>query len=143
MVYLPDRVTELRGTIVDYPMPEPIAAGRWMLETLSNIVVQVRSASGLAGTGYAFVFRNADAQTILSAICSLRELVIGHDPMDTVGLHAQLRAGANFVGAAGAAMSALGAIDLAMWDLKGKLLDKPVHVLLGLPRTGACALLYG
>jgi L-alanine-DL-glutamate epimerase-like enolase superfamily enzyme len=126
-----DRITEMRAAIIEYPMPEPVAAGRWILETLCNVVVCIKSASSFAGMGYAFVFRNSDAQTILSAVSSLRDLVIGRDPMNTIGVHNDLRAGANFVGAGGPAMSAIGAIDLAMWDLKGKLLDRPVHVLLG------------
>jgi L-alanine-DL-glutamate epimerase-like enolase superfamily enzyme len=130
-----DPVVELRAAIVEYPMPEPVAAGLWMLETICNVVVQIRSASGVSGFGYAFVFRNADAQTILAAISSLRELVVGQDPMNTVGLHTDLRAGANFVGAGGPVMSAIGAIDLAVWDLKGKLLDMPVHALLGSTKT--------
>jgi len=133
--YKSDHIIELRAAIVEFPMPEPVAAGRWVLATLCNIVVLVRSASGSEGMGYAFVFRNGDAQTILAAVSSLRELVIGRDPMDTLTLQSDLRAGANFVGVGGPSMSAIGAIDLAIWDLKAKLLESPVHVVLGSTKT--------
>lgn len=130
-----DAIVELRAAVVQSPMPEPVAAGLWLLENIYNVVVEVRSASRLSGIGYAFVFRKPDAETILSAVSSFRELVINRDPLDNVRLHADLRAAANFVGASGAAMSAIGAIDLAIWDLKGNLLEVPVHSLLGSSQT--------
>ena len=130
-----DSIVELRSAIVGYPMPEPIAAGRWLLETVYAILAEIRSVSGSSGIGYAFVFRKADAQIILAAIQAFQEVVIGRDPMDSISLHADLRAAANFVGATGAAMSGIGAIDLAIWDLKGKLLHVPVHTLLGSTKT--------
>jgi L-alanine-DL-glutamate epimerase-like enolase superfamily enzyme len=135
MKYKNDSIVELRSAIVSYPMPEPVAAGRWLLETVYNIMAEVRSASGSSGIGYAFVFRKGDAEIILAALRAFQEVVLGGDPMDSVSLHADLRAAANFVGATGAAMSAIGAIDLAIWDLKGKLLKIPVHTLLGSTKT--------
>jgi len=130
-----DSIVELRSAIVGCALPEPIAAGRWLLETAYNVLAEVRSVSGSSGIGYAFVFRKADAQIILAAVQAFQEVVLGRDPMDSLSLHADLRAAANFVGATGAAMSAIGAIDLAIWDLKGKLLDVPVHTLLGSTKT--------
>ena len=135
MKYKDDSIVDLRAAIVSYPMPEPVAAGRWLLENVHNVLVAVRSASGSLGIGYAFVFREEDAQIILAAIHAFQKEVIGRNPMDSLSLHAALRATANFVGASGAALSAIGAIDLAIWDLKGKLLDMPVHALLGSTRT--------
>lgn len=135
MKYKNDSIVELRVGIVNFPMPEPVAAGRWLLEDVYNIVTEVRSASGSSGIGYAFVFRKADAQTILAAVSSFREIVLDRDPFDNIRLYADLRAAANFIGASGAAMSAIGAIDLAIWDLKGKLLKVPVHALLGSVET--------
>jgi L-alanine-DL-glutamate epimerase-like enolase superfamily enzyme len=135
MNYKDDSIVELSAAIVSYPMPEPVAAGRWRLETVYNVMTAVRSASGSLGIGYAFVFRKEDAQIILAAVRAFQEEVIGRNPMDSLSLHAALRATANFVGASGAAVSAIGAIDLAIWDLKGKLLHMPVHALLGSTKT--------
>ncbi|MCX5907544.1 MAG: mandelate racemase/muconate lactonizing enzyme family protein, partial [Deltaproteobacteria bacterium] len=95
----------------------------------------VRSNTGAYGFGYAFVFREADGQTILSAVQGLREVLMTRDPLDTMALHGDLRAAINFIGAGGPAMSAVGAIDLALWDLKGRLLETSVHALLGSGKT--------
>ena len=104
-----DSIVELRAAVVRSPMPEPVTAGRWLLETIHNVMVQVRSASGAWGIGYAFVFSDGHAQIILSAVRAFQEMLVGRDPMDSLSLHADLRAAANFVGAGGPAMSAIGA----------------------------------
>lgn len=129
-----DSIQEMRAALVPIVLPEPFAAGRWVLDAVINVVVGLKSASGRWGFGYAFVFRDEDGQTILAAMNALREATLGKDPLGSTGLHADLRAAANFVGASGAAMSAIGALDLALWDLKGRMLDLPVHALLGSDR---------
>jgi len=135
MRYQGDPIAELKAGIVPIGLPEVFAAGRWQIDTVFNVVTRVRSSSGASGYGYAFVFRQADAQTILSAVSAFRDTMIGRDPLESVNLHEDLRATANFVGASGAAMSAIGAIDLAIWDLKGRLMEVPVHSLLGSVNT--------
>jgi mandelate racemase len=130
-----DLIEELKTAVVTIPLAEPFAAGRWRLDAVFNIVVQVKSSSGALGYGYAFVFRQADAQTILSAVLAFSDIVENSNPLDSAHLHENLTSAANWVGASGAAMSAIGAIDLAVWDLKGKLLGVPVHALLGSTKT--------
>lgn len=130
-----DRIVDFRAAVVSIPTPEPFACGRWILEDCNNVVVAVKSASGSWGFGYAFVFRKSDGETILSAINGLRDVVIDRDPLDTTAIHVDLRAGINFLGPGGPAMSAVGAIDLALWDLKGHILGASVHALLGSTNT--------
>jgi L-alanine-DL-glutamate epimerase-like enolase superfamily enzyme len=130
-----DRITELRAGIVAIPTPEPFACGRWVLKDCINVFAAVKSASGSWGFGYAFVFRKVDGETVLSAVNGLRDVVLERDPLDTNAIHVDLRAGINFLGPGGPAMSAVGAIDLALWDLKGKILKAPVHALLGSTKT--------
>jgi L-alanine-DL-glutamate epimerase-like enolase superfamily enzyme len=130
-----DRITDFRVAVVSLPTPEPFACGRWILEECHNVVVGLQSASGAWGLGYAFVFRKSDAETIRTTIQGLREVAIDRDPFDTLAIHADLRAGINFLGPGGPALSAVGAIDLALWDLKGHILGSSVHALLGSAKT--------
>ncbi len=63
------------------------------------------------------------------------ELVVGRDPLDNVEIWRGCRRRAWWYGNRGGVSSfALSAIDIALWDLKGKLLGVPVTQLLG----GAC-----
>ena len=57
--------------------------------------------------------------------------LIGADPLDHALLHDQLLHRLAKLGPEGALSGALAAIDLALWDLKGKLLGLPIYKLLG------------
>lgn len=62
---------------------------------------------------------------------SLSAVLLGQDPSDPVALWHQMYDSTDYVGRRGLAMHAIGGIDLALWDLKGKIEGKPVHELLG------------
>ncbi|HEY2468170.1 MAG TPA: mandelate racemase/muconate lactonizing enzyme family protein [Terracidiphilus sp.] len=62
---------------------------------------------------------------------SLSAVLLGQDPSDPVALWHRMYDSTDYVGRRGLAMHAIGGIDLALWDLKGKIEGKPVHELLG------------
>src|SRR5215469_14687718 len=57
--------------------------------------------------------------------------VIGADPLDHAVLHDGLLHKFAKLGPEGALSGALAAVDIAFWDLKGKLLGQPIYKLLG------------
>jgi L-alanine-DL-glutamate epimerase-like enolase superfamily enzyme len=61
----------------------------------------------------------------------LAEMLIGEDPLDPQRLWRKMYSGSKMTGRRGAVICAMGAIDMALWDLKGKALRKPIHELLG------------
>ena len=61
------------------------------------------------------------------------ELLVGQNPMATEKLWDMMRRSSSQYGTAGIASYAISALDNAIWDLKGKLLEKPVYELLGGP----------
>ena len=64
-------------------------------------------------------------------------MLIGQDPMDVEGLWDRLYVGSAMNGRCGVVVNAIGALDIALHDLRGKALGKPCHELLGgEPRTG-------
>ena len=69
-------------------------------------------------------------QPIAACIERFSELIIGEDPMRTEHLW-QIMARASFFPADRINAAAISAIDLALWDLKGKLLGQPVYNLIG------------
>jgi L-rhamnonate dehydratase len=62
---------------------------------------------------------------------SLKEVLIGCDPSDPVELWQRMYESTDYVGRRGLVMHAIGGVDLALWDLQGKIEGKPVHELLG------------
>jgi L-alanine-DL-glutamate epimerase-like enolase superfamily enzyme len=61
----------------------------------------------------------------------LAEMLIGADPMEPEMLWQKLYSGSKMTGRRGAVICAIGALDMALWDLKAKVLGKPVCELLG------------
>ena len=66
-----------------------------------------------------------------SFVDNLKPYVIGEDPLDSEKIWEKMYWGCLGGGRRGAAISAISAIDVAIWDLKGKILNQPVHKLLG------------
>ena len=61
----------------------------------------------------------------------LAQMLIGADPLDVEALWEKLYIGSAMNGRRGAVIHAIGALDMALHDLRGKALGKPCHELLG------------
>jgi L-alanine-DL-glutamate epimerase-like enolase superfamily enzyme len=61
----------------------------------------------------------------------LQEMLLGADPMQPEAIWERLYRGSKMTGRRGALICALGAIDMALWDIKGQALGVPVACLLG------------
>jgi D-galactarolactone cycloisomerase len=109
------------------PQPKFAGEGRAAFETL---LVKVETDSGIVGWGEAFPHR------IWPAVKSLLESLIapacvGADPTDISGLMGMLMRRVYGVGRAGPVMYALSGLDIALWDIVGKVANMPVYRLLG------------
>jgi L-alanine-DL-glutamate epimerase-like enolase superfamily enzyme len=61
----------------------------------------------------------------------LASLLIGENPLEPERLWYKMYRGSIYYGRRGAAMQAISAIDIALWDIAGKFYQQPVCVLLG------------
>ena len=62
---------------------------------------------------------------------SMKDILIGKDPLNIQERWEELYEGTAMTGRRGAGVNAIGAIDMALWDIKGKYENKPVYQLLG------------
>ncbi len=92
------------------------------------LFVVVDAGDGLYGVGEAGL--TGRELSVMGAIDHLRPLLIGQDPMRTEHLW-QLLSRGGFFPHGRVIGSAIAAIDIALWDLKGKALGVPVYDLLG------------
>ena len=101
-----------------------------------NCVIVVHTDDGLTGIGETESMAPAIQAIIAgpsahSHARALKELLIGQDPSDPDALWQRMYESTDYVGRRGLVMHAIGGIDLALWDLKGKIEGKPIHALLG------------
>jgi galactonate dehydratase len=91
------------------------------------LLVQVRTDAGITGTGEAGLW--AHHRTVHTAIEDLAEYFVGQDPTRIDHHYQAVTRNAHFGGPV--LHAALSSIDIALWDILGKSLDRPVHQLLG------------
>jgi L-alanine-DL-glutamate epimerase-like enolase superfamily enzyme len=91
-------------------------------------LVEVHTDTGLCGLGSAYTLP-ALAHVVVKE--QLEPLLRGREADDIESLWNLMYRATRWYGRKGAAMSALGAVDTALWDLRGKRLGKPVWELLG------------
>lgn len=97
--------------------------------TTSMCLVELETRSGLQGHGLTYL---SDGSVIAEAINTVAApVVIGQDPMANEKIWRDLYWTMTAAGQSGYACHAISAIDLAIWDIKGKLLDTPIWRLLG------------
>ncbi|MBN1247324.1 MAG: mandelate racemase/muconate lactonizing enzyme family protein, partial [Anaerolineae bacterium] len=91
----------------------------------------VGTDAGIQGVGEAFYF--GGPSTIVAQLIDhgLGPLIIGCDPFDTGVIWDMLYNWTRDQGQKGLTISAISAVDIALWDIKGKALGLPVHKLLG------------
>lgn len=92
------------------------------------VFVKVITDSGLYGVGEATL--EMKELTVLQAINELKRYLIGKDPHNIEAIWHDCYRDAYWRGGV-VLMSALAAVDMALWDIKGKDLDVPVYQLLG------------
>ena len=124
-------VRSLRVSAYTVPTDAPESDGTIEWDSTTIVLVEV-AAAGKTGLGYSYA-HSASAHLIES---KLRELVEGKDALDIPSIALALRVSVRNIGAPGIASTAISAIDNALWDLKGLLLDLPLASLLGRVREG-------
>ena len=92
------------------------------------LTCEVESEDGTVGIGNAALAPNL----VKAAIDEwYAPMVIGEDPFDYAYIWEKMYRRSHAWGRKGIGMTAISAIDIAIWDLMGKLVDKPVFKLLG------------
>ena len=99
-------------------------------EGRESIFIEVLTDNGLKGLGEVGVARMGKA--VIAAIEHLEERLIGEDPWESEKLW-QIMFRGNFFPPGVIYSSAISAIDIALWDLKGKSVNMPLYKLLGGP----------
>ncbi len=124
--------------VAAYTVPTDAPEGDGTLAWDSTTLILVRvSAGGETGTGWTY------GPTACATIAEqkLRDVVTGTDAFDVVGTNLQMRRAVRNAGLPGVCAMAISAVDVALWDLKARLLGLPLHRLLG--TAGAEVHVYG
>src|SRR6476646_846119 len=112
------------------PTDSPESDGTLEWDSTTMVLVEV-SAGGQTGLGYTY----ADGSVAALIASKLLPLLDDHDPMSPPATWERMRVELRNAGLLGAGAMAISAVDIALWDLKAKLLG--VCVADALPRFRA------
>jgi L-rhamnonate dehydratase len=125
------KITAVEPIHLRVPVVEAIPDG-----TLDVLVVLIHTDAGLTGIG------EVTSQSYVCKACfeaprsaarrhGLTSILLGEDPTDVERLWEKMYYETNRYGRRGAAIHAISGADIALWDLKGKIEDKPIYELFG------------
>ncbi len=129
-------IERIQVSVYTVPTATPESDGTLQWDRTSLVLVEVL-AGGKQGIGYSY----ANVATAHLIDESLAPLLIGHDALASGGAWRRMLEQIRNLGRPGISSMAIAAVDNALWDLKGKLLNVSVASLLGLVRTHIMA--YG
>lgn len=126
------RITSVECHVLLQPTYDITAAS----SAQDDIIVEIHTDEGVTGIG------ETDVNPWIAKACieapgshnmgvGLTEMLIGADPLDVEALWERLYVGSAMNGRRGAVINAIGALDIALHDLRGKALGKPCYELLG------------
>jgi L-rhamnonate dehydratase len=138
------KITEVRTRVVQWegetvPLPphfctNPMDLVMFREASMGNfafhgwVLVEIFTDAGLVGLG------NAALSPLVTKACIdhyLKPLLLGSDPWDIEYLWQQMYRRTMAFGRKGVGMTAISAVDIALWDLLGKSAKQPVYRLLG------------
>jgi L-alanine-DL-glutamate epimerase-like enolase superfamily enzyme len=122
------RITGLEAIPFAVPYRRPAGFASGVVTTADNVLVRVHTDAGLVGHAEAqprpYTYGETQSSILLTVRERLEPLLLGISPLDTeVVAERCAQVTGNHV--------ARGAVDLAVWDLAGQILDLPCHTLLG------------
>ncbi|AHK36130.1 hypothetical protein OPAG_06915 [Rhodococcus opacus PD630] len=94
-------------------------------------LVTVYSDAGLFGVGHTLTLNKEYSGSLLAMIKDLSALVIDEDPHQPEKILGKILNPSNWMGPGGLLNIAVAALDIAIWDLRGKALEQPLWKLLG------------
>jgi galactonate dehydratase len=128
------RITKIQPWVVEIPQWDDNPGGqeRRAPRPRQFVFVQVDTDEGITGWGEVTTYPGPVANRAVAAfIGEIGEWLKGEDPENIEMIWAKIFRGMTYVGTRGATTAAISGIDIALWDILGKSLGKPIYKLLG------------
>ncbi len=121
-------IESVTATPVRLPLERPVRWATGAMTCQAHVLVRVRTTEGAEGIAEAIPRENIYGETQVGMVHVINDLlaplIVGLDVFDVEKIHEKM----NFIKAN---LAAKGGIDVALWDLMGKLVGLPCYKLLG------------
>ena len=129
------KIESIETTVLRIPFTSggPSATEVWggkAWQTADVLLVKISTDAGVTGWGEAFGY-NVIPATKVAIDQILAPMCIGRDPLGIETLTQEIQHKLHIFGRSGPIIFGLSGIDIALWDIAGKVAQQPVHQLLG------------
>ena len=104
------------------------------------LFVEVMTDEGVSGWGEITTTTKLANRALCTILRQIGVALTGEDPARIEHLWHKIFRSFTYMGSRGAAVECVSAIDIALWDIRGKVLGKPIYELLGGPVRDEIAL---
>lgn len=126
------KISEIEVFVVKAPLDTPFAFSQGWVHQRAATLVRITTESGIQGWGEAFTQGLEPPEIAAAAIShALVPVALGKDALSPSVLWHQMYAKTRDFGRKGSGMSAISAIDIALWDIAGKHYNVPTSALIG------------
>ena len=126
------KITHIIVHIIKSNLEVPFAFSQGWVNQRSATLVEIKTNNGLTGWGEAFC-QGLEPPEISAAVIetALKPLLLDQSPLDIEVLWHKMYNMTRDYGRKGSVISAISAIDIALWDIAGKFYNQPIYQLLG------------
>ena len=138
------KITKIKSHILQYDLPEELGYSQQYYAKRSAHLVEVQTDEGITGWGECFGPGNIALANKGIVEGVIQPMILGDDPMDRDVIWHKVYNLMRDHGQKGMPLQSLSGVDIALWDIAGKVANLPIHKLIGgAHRTSVQAYGYG
>lgn len=121
------KISKIIPYVLNEDLEKEFFFSQWEYSNRKICIVKIISDDGIVGWGEAY----GPAPVVKESINYIKQNIIGMNPLESEVIWSTLFRRVHDYGRSGVFVSAISAIDIALWDIKGKYHKLPVSTLLG------------
>ncbi|MBT7222437.1 MAG: mandelate racemase/muconate lactonizing enzyme family protein [Marinovum sp.] len=125
------KITRITSHVLGYDLPEPLGYSQQYYHKRTAHLVEVETDEGITGWGECFGAGNIALANKAIVEKVIQPMVLGMDPMDRDVIWHKVYNLMRDHGQKGMPLQSLSGVDIALWDIAGKIADLPLHKLIG------------
>jgi D-galactarolactone cycloisomerase len=126
------KIIDVTVHVIKSKLDKPFAFSQGWVNERSATLIEIKTNDGIAGWGEAFC-QGLEPPEISAAVIenALKPILLEQCPLDIEVLWHKMYSTTRDYGRKGSVISAISAVDIALWDIAGKYYNEPIHQLLG------------
>ena len=125
------KIQKVTVEVLETPVQLEYVAANHAVSNNYHVLVRIRAEGGVEGIGFVINTRVAMIKSLAHMVDELGQLLVGMDARNIDAGMARLTQAGDWLGPGGMLCVALSPLDVALWDIRGKLQNLPLYQILG------------